>query len=284
MRVGIIGGGNGGLSVLNLLLTIPSVRVKWVADINENAPALLRAREKNVSTVSDFVPCLKDRSLQLVIEVTGVDAVKKQLAENIGEGVSVTDATGARLLITIVEGREELFQKIHAEAETLAHNTELLNESIVTIRATAEQLANEANRLAEAGKTLAESSGLAAGEAARTNDFLKLIEDIAKKTNIIGINAAIEAARVGQAGAGFTVVAGEIRKLAESTSNSTKEISVIVKNIMQHMQAIDNGIKAAGNTAQNQAAATEEVLATLDGLADMSARLKTLSDNLVRLS
>jgi methyl-accepting chemotaxis protein len=213
-----------------------------------------------------------------------VDAVKKQLAENIGEGVSVTDATGARLLITIVEGREELFQKIHAEAETLAHNTELLNESIVTIRATAEQLANEANRLAEAGKTLAESSGLAAGEAARTNDFLKLIEDIAKKTNIIGINAAIEAARVGQAGAGFTVVAGEIRKLAESTSNSTKEISVIVKNIMQHMQAIDNGIKAAGNTAQNQAAATEEVLATLDGLADMSARLKTLSDNLVRLS
>ncbi len=284
MNVGIIGGGKGGLSVLNLLLSMPSVRVKWVADINVNAPAMLLAREKHIPAVADFVPLLNDHSLQLVIEVTGVESVKKQLTENVTAGLSVIDAVGARLLITIVERREELFGRIHAEAETLARNTDILNESIVTIRATAEQLAGEANKLAEAGEKLAESSEKAAGEAARATDFLKLIEEIAKKTNIIGLNAAIEAARVGQAGAGFTVVAGEIRKLAESTGKSTKEISVLVKNIMQHMKAIDEGIRAAGSTAQNQAAATEEVLATLDHLADMSARLKALSEKLVKLS
>jgi len=229
------------------------------------------------------MPLINDHTLQLVIEVTGVESVKKQLTENMVAGLSVIDAVGTRLLITLVEDREELFGKIHGEAETLARNSEILNESIVTIRASAEQLAGEANKLAEAGETLAESSEKAADEAARTSEFLKLIEDIAKKTNIIGLNAAIEAARVGQAGAGFAVVAGEIRKLAENTGRSTKEISVIVKNIVQHMSAIDDGIKAAGLTAQNQAAATEEVLATLEGLADMSARLKTLSENLVKL-
>lgn len=284
MNVGLIGGGRGGLAVLNLLASMPSVRVLWVADVQPDAPALVKARELNILTIQDFVPKLKEPALQMVVEVTGVEKVKQLLKENMKENLSVMDATAARLLVNIVESREELFRKIHAEAEDLVKYTEQLNESADNIRASMEQLAGEAGRLASYGETLADTSERATGEAEKTHDILKLIEDIAKQTNIIGLNAAIEAARVGQAGQGFSVVAAEIRKLAENTSVSIKKIAGITRMIVDYMSTVNEGIKEAGTIAQSQAAATEEVLASLESMADVSRKLRQLSDNLIRLS
>ena len=94
-----------------------------------------------------------------------------------------------------------------------------------------EHLAGEAEKLANYGETLTATSQTATTEAEKTQHILKIIDDIAKQTNIIGLNAAIEAARVGKAGGGFSAVATEIRKLAVSTSTSTKEIGSITNSV-----------------------------------------------------
>lgn len=283
MNIGIIGGGSGGLSVLNLLLSIPETRVAWIADVNSDAPALVKAKELGIPTMSDFVPRLSDLRLDMVIEVTGVEKVAKMLNDNVPDRVTVMASSAAKLLITIVRKQEDLYNKIYTSAEELARYIEQANESAGQIRASMEQLATEAEKLASYGETLSDTSLNAKNEAERTQNILKVIDDIAKRTNIIGLNAAIEAARVGQAGGGFSVVAAEIRKLAENTSSSTKEIGAITSSVKEYMQVINEGITDSSLIAQSQAAATEEVLAALESLADISKRLRQVSKDMLKL-
>lgn len=284
MNIGIIGGGRGGLAVLSLLSSMPSIRVQWVADVQPDAPAMQLARKLGIQTLPDFVPRLNDLTLQMVVEVTGVEKVKQLLKDNMKENLAVMDATASRLLVGIVESREELFRKIHDEAEDLLKSATQLNDSSEQIRTGMEQLADEAEKLAAHSETLASTSLQATAEAEKTQDILKLIEDIAKQTNIIGLNAAIEAARVGKAGQGFSVVAAEIRKLAEKSSVSIKKIAVITRMIAEYMSTMSGGIKEAGTIAQSQAAASEEVLAALEAQGDISRKLLQMADNLRKLS
>ena len=73
LAVGIIGGGKGGLSIIQLVEGMQGVSLRWVADLDENAPAIQRAREMGIKTASDFIPLIGDSTLDMVIEVTGSD-------------------------------------------------------------------------------------------------------------------------------------------------------------------------------------------------------------------
>ncbi|NLZ38520.1 MAG: hypothetical protein GX893_02790 [Firmicutes bacterium] len=283
MKIGIVGGGHGGLAVLTLLLTIPEAEVMWVSDVKHDAPALVKAREVGITTCDDFIPYLQDSNLEMVIEVTGSDAVKEQIFAHKKEGVAVIEASAAKLLITIVEHREEFNRRLASNAEELAKHIVQINDSAQLIRNSMQQLAEEAEKLADYSETLASTSQAATSEAEKTEEILGIIEGIAKTTKIIGLNAAIEAARVGKAGQGFSVVAAEIRRLAEDSGQSTQKIADIIHNVKKYMQNIHGGIDQAKVITQNQVEATEEVLSALETLAEVSVRLRQLSQNLLQL-
>ncbi|MEW5921037.1 MAG: methyl-accepting chemotaxis protein [Bacillota bacterium] len=284
ISIGIIGGGKGGLSIMHLVEGIPGVELRWVADIDEEAPAIKEARKKGIKTVVDFAPQVRDTSIQLVIEVTGNDRVRQILEEHKHTGLSIIDALGARFLVDIVKQRQQLIQQLHHKSQALAVSAENLSNNANQIRQSMEQLSKEAEELAQTGQELSKTAGEASRAVTDTNSILKIIENIANKTNIIGLNAAIEAARVGDAGRGFAVVADEIRKLAKNSSSSVEQIGGITKNIVQFMEKIVQGINSSGKTAQNQAAAAEEVLASLDEVATISASLKEMADDLVKIT
>jgi uncharacterized protein YoxC len=106
-----------------------------------------------------------------------------------------------------------------------------------------------------------------------TNEILDFIQNISSQTNLLGLNASIEAARVGEVGRGFNIVAQEIRKLSSSTNESVKKINNLLTDITTSNKMISENISETNYVFQSQVAALEELNASSQVLERMSELL-----------
>lgn len=158
----------------------------------------------------------------------------------------------------------------------------VLRESSNEVAHAIQNLAMQAETLALAGKNLGSLSAETQTKVQETDKIITFINDIAKKTNLLGLNASIEASRVGEVGRGFGVVAEEIRNLANHSSQSVKNIQEVLDIMIEAMTAIREQSDNIDKATQEQVAITEEISASMQEIAAMANEIQVFTEDVGR--
>ncbi|MFZ7121552.1 MAG: methyl-accepting chemotaxis protein [Eubacteriaceae bacterium] len=113
-----------------------------------------------------------------------------------------------------------------------------------------------------------------------TNEVLQFIEGISSQTNLLGLNAAIEASRAGDLGRGFDVVAKEIRKLSSSTSDSVKRVASVLNDISDAIKNVHKQVDDTNSVFETQASTLEEIAASTQELNSSVQIMQTFMEKL----
>ncbi len=153
--------------------------------------------------------------------------------------------------LTFVEETKSIGDSIRTELQNATISSNKTNDDIKTVANELSQATNEIKTLvsnihqaAEVEATTAQKLSELSSETEQVKDILNVISDIADQTNLLALNAAIEAARAGEHGRGFAVVADEVRKLAERTQKSLSEIDVTINVIVQNVASASEQMNA----------------------------------------
>ncbi len=138
-----------------------------------------------------------------------------------------------------------------------------------------QEIASGAQNLANIGARLAGAAQQTSENVKQTDEIIQMIRSIADMSKLLGLNAAIEAARAGDQGRGFAVVAEEIRRLAEESNTSAKQVESILLKIADSTKVINNDTQETSAVSQEQSSATEEIAASME---ELTAQLETLND------
>lgn len=164
--------------------------------------------------------------------------------------------------------------------ETLLAAAGQLSKSAGALSASTQSILAQAEELAASGSFLKNLATQANKEVSETDNVVDFIKNVAKQTNLLGLNAAIEAARVGEQGRGFGVVADEVRKLAIDSAGSASQITATLGKINQSIQKIVVEIEQVDSVSQHQAGTIQQLTAHTQQLTAMSEQLAKLAADL----
>lgn len=211
--------------------------------------------------------------------------LKKRVVEEIPKGVfGINQVAHACVALPIFEegkvvGSVEFYHSLN-KRELLIEIAESLENSMKTLDSTIQRIAAEAEELSATGQELSRISEETNNCVSETDKMIHVISNIAKQTNLIGLNAAIEAARVGEHGRGFAVVANEVRKLAQDSSVSTKTIKQTLSQVKEAVEQINSAIMEVSTVVYHQAEELTEITSLADELARLSKSILSMAQSL----
>ncbi len=158
--------------------------------------------------------------------------------------------------------------KLEESADTLFSGLEETSASIEEINSGSEEM----NRMIT---SMSEITKQAEKQIEESNEIISMIQNIASQSNLLGLNAAIEAARSGEQGKGFAVVASEMRKLAQSSGESSQKVSNALSQINNNIKNIFETVNRVQSVSEKQVTAMKEITATLE---EITASAQTMTE------
>lgn len=191
------------------------------------------------------------------------------------EQVSAGSSNLADTSQSLAEGATEqagAVQELHATITTISEAARRAADSAEDAYRQSQEYANVADRSSDDMKEMVEAMSRISEASHKIGNIISEIENIASETNMLSLNASIEAARAGEAGRGFSVVADQIRQLAEQSSKSAVDTRALIEGTMKE---VENGNKVAGRAVESLAVVVEGIRK----VADSSKELSTISSN-----
>jgi len=234
-----------------------------------------------VDALRVLVTTINETSEKVTDSAQSTRSIAMQLAEaSEVQTKQIDQATG--LITSMTEAIDEMAQNATESAEVASRSLEVAGRGAQTVRDTIQGMDSIREQIQETSKRIKRL-----GESSQEiGEIVELIDDIADQTNILALNAAMQAAMAGEAGRGFAVVADEVQRLAERSRNATKQIEALVRTIqadtneaVSSMEASTAGVVDGATLAENAGDALREIENVSTRIADLTRRIADTAQN-----
>jgi len=274
---------NQSMGEFSKMISAIKSKTQELSEIGNNLASNMTETASAMNQITANIQSIKSRVLNQSASVTETNATMEQVTGNINKLSTQVDrqTSAVSQSSTAVEEMIANIQSVNATLTRNAANVKELQESSETGRSSLEEVASDIQGIAR------ESEGLM--------EINSVMQNIASQTNLLSMNAAIEAAHAGESGRGFAVVADEIRKLAESSSEQSKTIGTVLKKIkdsidkisrstdmvLNRFETIDQSVRTVSdqeevirNAMEEQSQGSKQVLQAAGQVSDITQQVK----------
>jgi len=247
----------------DLTKVLPTVRKNELSKSNKNINSF-------IEKVKNMINQIKDSSSSTTHLANNLNSQAKDVGARVEKEFNIINQTSKNS-----NDIKSLLSLFESDSKANRDNIELANRELNSAKKNLLSMVNKISNSAEREEELSSSLNQLSSDAEAVKGVLTVINDIADQTNLLALNAAIEAARAGEHGRGFAVVADEVRQLAERTQKSLTEINATINVIVQSI--IDASSQMSSNTEDIQIISNDSI-AVQDSINQVSKLIENTSE------